>query len=266
MNEGECPMIDGSPSGTELADLIRSSLSSCSRRGSVISFPSLLISSAHGRLQALRSAGAKSADVAAGLFQQLGFRADRTRMNLYGYPGLFRDLAAPPPWAEMVPGDGEGPTPRNGECDGEGPTPRNGECDGEALYQLVSQFSSSELCARYRSHLDEGHGQRGEMSGPSDYAAIMEHQMAHFKDVLGLARCIGADWFQDVAEAVFLYDEFSPYPGAPDLLVWLADSHDGLWFFAEVKAPNDSLRGSQRAWLHANWERIRGRFVQVLLE
>jgi hypothetical protein len=74
---------------------------------------------------------------------------------------------------------------------------------------------------------------------------INDVSIAQFEDILALAQCIGAEAFEDVAEAVFEYDEFPPFPGAPDLLVWLSDPTDGLWFFAEVKAPNDSLRKSQ---------------------
>jgi len=37
------------------------------------------------------------------LFIQNGFSGDRTKMNLEGYPGLFRELFAPPPWIEVEP-------------------------------------------------------------------------------------------------------------------------------------------------------------------
>lgn len=41
-------------------------------------------------------------------FSLKGFGCERTRKNLYGYPGLFRELLGGPPWAEIEQEDCEG--------------------------------------------------------------------------------------------------------------------------------------------------------------
>jgi hypothetical protein len=210
-------------------------------------------------LAELRQGGASAADVAAGFFECFGFRADRTTMNLYGYPGLLRDLTGPPPWVEIEPED----------CDGRADADRLD--DLRPLYRHANDFQISELSRRYKQYLDERLRFLDQIDLHGELLPLVRHtvndvSIAQFEDLLALARCIGAEAFENVAEAVFEYDEFPPFPGAPDLLVWLPDPNDGLWFFAEVKAPNDSLRKSQRDWLRTHWERIRGRFVQVSLE
>jgi hypothetical protein len=210
-------------------------------------------------LAELRQGGASAADVAAGFFECFGFRADRTTMNLYGYPGLLRDLTGPPPWVEIEPED----------CDGRADADRLD--DLRPLYRHANDFQISKLSRRYKQYLDERLQFLDQIDLHGELLPLVRHtvndvSIAQFEDLLALARCIGAEAFENVAEAVFEYDEFPPFPGAPDLLVWLPDPNDGLWFFAEVKAPNDSLRKSQRDWLRTHWERIRGRFVQVSLE
>ena len=89
-----------------------------------------------------------------------------------------------------------------------------------------------------------------------------------FREKLELARCLGIEQFEAIFDSVFEsfdepFDEFIVMPGVPDLFVW--SESDQRWFFPEVKGPRDSLRGSQDAWIRANWETIRGRFALVLL-
>jgi len=38
-------------------------------------------------------------------YNSLGFDGDRTHKNLFGYPGLLRELSNPPPWVEVEPED-----------------------------------------------------------------------------------------------------------------------------------------------------------------
>lgn len=237
-----------------MVDLLERSLSTSTRSSNVISFPSLLISLGEERRTKLATTGANSADVAVGFFEQMGFRAQRTRMNVHGYPGLLRELMAPPPWVEIELND----------CEGAVPPSRARAL--QPLFQIAVDVPHSELLARYRQHLEERGPFMQNLLPSQIHETVTSTSMDMFEGLLGLARCIGGSSFEDVCAAVFAYDEFPLFPGAPDLLVWRPDSNDGLWFFAEVKAPGDTLRESQRDWLKLNWDRIRGRFVLAILE
>jgi len=52
----------------------------------------------------------------------------------------------------------------------------------------------------------------------------------------------------------------------PDLLVWLSAQSSSLWFFSEVKAPEDYLGNTQKGWLHEHWDTMRGHYCLTILE
>src|SRR5437667_11925868 len=93
-------------------------------------------------------------------------------------------------------------------------------------------------------------------------------EAASFRRLVAFAKFFGVETFNAVWQAVFDFDEFTPAPGAPDLLVWLlpkAAGEPGLWFFSEVKGPRDSLRNSQKEWLYQHWEVVSGHYLLTIL-
>ena len=121
----------------------------------------------------------------------------------------------------------------------------------------------------YRKHLEYQHTILEKVGlGLPTFLVMPNLLVESFREKLELARCLGIEQFEAIFHSVFEsfdepFDEFMVMPGVPDLFVW--SESDQLWFFAEVKGPRDSLRGSQDAWIRANWETIRGRFALVLL-
>ncbi len=55
------------------------------------------------------------------------------------------------------------------------------------------------------------------------------------------------------------YPECQVADGAPDLFLWYPDPTYHLWFFAEVKKGEDSLRASQFQWIRRFWKDVCGR-------
>ena len=86
---------------------------------------------------------------------------------------------------------------------------------------------------------------------------------ADFERLLDFADTLGPSSIEAISDAIFEYDEFPPYTGCPDLLVWTKKTERPFWFFAEVKSLNDHLQQTQIDWLRRNWELIQGRFVIV---
>lgn len=193
------------------------------------------------------------ADLAIRYFLRLGLRCDRTKQDLYGYPGLFRALIAPPPWVEVTLEDTEGLVSVEREA------------ELQPLYIQANQTDPQLLVEEYQKYLEYQRttleaGGLGLLT-----SLIMPHlSVEPFREKLELARCVGVEYFETVFNSVLdPCDEFRVMPGVPDLLVW--SESDQLWFFAEVKGPVDSLRASQSAWIRAHWETIKGKFALVLL-
>lgn len=216
-------------------------------------FPSLLIALPQGELDETRGGGTTMADLAIRYFLRLGLCCDRTRQNLNGYPGLFRDLTAPPPWVDVTPEDIEGAVSVEREA------------ELQPLYIQANQTDPQLLVEEYRKHLEyqqmtlEKAG-LGQLTVP----ALIPLSVELFRKKLELARCLGVEQFEAIFDAILdPFDEFRIMQGVPDIFVW--SMSEQLWFFAEVKGPRDSLRGSQGAWIRAYWETIRGNFALVVL-
>lgn len=195
--------------------------------------------------------GITSADSAMAYLSKLGFKSDRTRMNLYGYPGLFRKLNEPPPWIEVTQEDVEGDL-----------TPARQE-ELQPLYLYAAQKSVNHLLSqflKYRADMQNILKATGNVTPlfPDAEGLLVDE----FKENIKLVQCLGENNFQSLYEAVFEYDNLTAASGAPDLFVW--DTNTGIWFFAEVKGPHDYVRKSQLDWVNANWDRIKGRFVLLV--
>lgn len=235
----------------DLRDILKGALAMSSRNQGTCIFPTILAGLPEETLRL--EPGTTMADIAMALLDRSGFKSDRTRMNLHGYPALFRELKDPPPWIEVTPEDVEGPI-----SDGRATELR-------ALYLLANETSLRELLDRYREHIEQSEEQRkvlvklGIPSLPEQVQFLLEK----FEEKLLLTRCLGTDDFEQLYDTVFDFDEFTPAVGAPDLFVWNSDI--GIWFFAEVKGPNDHLRKSQVDWVQEHWESIRGRFVLLVI-
>jgi VRR-NUC domain len=215
-------------------------------------FPSLLIALPRDELDGTQKPGTTMADLAIRYFLRLGLRCDRTREDLHGYPGLFRDLIAPPPWVEVTPDDTKGPVSVERET------------ELRPLYVQANQTDPELLVEKYRGHLKYQRTTLEKVGLLLTPPAITRLSVELFREKLELARFLGIEQFETIFDSVLEpFDEFRVMPGVPDLLVW--SESDQLWFFAEVKGPRDSLRESQGAWIRAHWETIRGRFALVLL-
>src|SRR5208282_5343292 len=70
-----------------------------------------------------------------------GLHAERTRMNMYGYPGIFRELFSPPPWVQVEPED----------CNDEITAERAAEL--APLYEHVAR--RPEVASQFKSYLAE---------------------------------------------------------------------------------------------------------------
>ncbi|UCE60387.1 MAG: VRR-NUC domain-containing protein [Phycisphaerales bacterium] len=200
------------------------------------------------------------AELACSWFEHLGFRADRTRQNLEGYPGLFRELLHPPPWVTVEPEDSQGAI-----------SPKR----AEELRPLYTYADTPEDAIRlYETHRAEERESRRLLAKavtkhatvlpvPGDLPAEAERVLVEdLKGKLQLARTLGISTFERVTEAVFGFDEFTPADGAPDLFVW-DPSGPSTWFFAEVKGPKDRLRKTQYEWITSNWTYIEGHMMLV---
>lgn len=231
---------------SEFVEIIRQTLDTSTQVADVISFPSLLINlpngeSMYGKLPA--------AELAIGYFRDHGFAADRTRMNLDGYPGLLRKLGEPLPWVKVEPDDVSGPVSEVRAFELRSLMERVNSDDASVL--LGERREAEEARKRYASEIL---GRR-----ISEHSSPFAEEM--FAELICLGKSIGCSNFEAVWCAIFDFDEFSIRPGAPDLLVWLLDAEHPLWFFTEVKGPGDSLRKSQKDWISENWSVISGRFI-----
>lgn len=187
------------------------------------------------------------ADMAMEFLRLSGFKAERTRENLFGYPELFRELNKPPPWSGVTLEDVNRPIV-------EGPS---GEL--RALYLHANETPLTELLNRFAEHEEQRAARLG-IELPPQYTRL---GVELFEDKLVLARCLGTEDFEHLYEAVFDCEKLTRAVGAPDLFVW--DPEAGIWFFAEVKGPHDRLQGSHADWVRAHWEPIKGRFVLLVV-
>jgi len=188
-------------------------------------------------------------------YSSLGLDGDRTRKNLFGYPGLLRDLSNPPPWVQVEPED------IDGDLDAE----RARELRSLILHTQSS--SDEELLALFRAELESMNSPLSRFAGlPSISPVAVDNRIECFRELLSLARALSSDGFEAIYNAVFDFDEFEVKSGAPDLLLWLPDKTPPLWFFSEIKAPGDYLGTGQKGWLHDHWETLRGHYCLTVLE
>jgi len=189
-----------------------------------------------------------------------GLQGDRTRMNLAGYPGVFRKLLVPPPWVEVEPED----------CEGE-VTPERAADLLPAYEQLISDPSAA---AKLKRHLSARRNALSRFLPPGSSLALElldELQGKELERLIRLAQILGPETTQQLPEAVFEddpeygFDDMTTSIGAPDLFMWTPSSLAPFWFFAEVKGPSDHLRASQAGWLASHWGMVRGHFVLILV-
>jgi hypothetical protein len=232
----------------DLRGLLRRALMTSGRTQDACVFPTILAEWPKEALE--RKPDTTRADIAMAYLARYGFKSDRTRMNLDGYPGLFRKLNEPPPWVEETPLDVDDPIS----------TAR--EKERRPLYLHANEAPVLGLLVHFREHLKAQDSVVRKLGAglPAEYE---QWALEDFQEKLLLARCLGTEGFERLYEAVFDFDEFTPAAGAPDLFVW--DSEAGIWFFAEVKGPHDHVRRSQADWVRAHWDNIKGRFVLLVV-
>jgi hypothetical protein len=244
--------MDGTPNN--VIELVCRSLAASARAGAVTCVPTLLIERPHGLLSWSSTNVSTSSDLALAYYCSQGFLGDRTRMNLYGYPGLLRDLSNPPPWIEVEMED----------VDGDISAERANEL--RSLVVQAQEHDEEWLVARYRSEQQYKSSVLERFMGRPTASLVTETGADSFRELITLAKVLGVDLFDALYEAVFEFDEFTVAAGAPNLLVWLPRYEPSCWFFSEVKAPGDSLRMSQKGWLHQHWDLVRGHYLITVLE
>lgn len=182
------------------------------------------------------------ADLALSYFQSLGFYGNRTRMNLYGYLGDFRDLVdSPPPWIEA-----QGPGAFYNHVTGK--TQKGWKPFWESCFSY-----SFEKLDGMRLVAERAHKTTREEVGieiPGDVQRLLDlREEFNFKRLYALAHAFGEQKLLQVAEFLtdWFGDLYQALPGTPDLLIWRLKPK--MWFFAEVKGPSDSLRNSQINWI-----------------
>ncbi len=240
-----------------LVPLVRNVLGMSLSCDGASSLPTFLIHSEHSKLS-----GCPAAERAMCYFNVAGFDSDRTKMNLYGYPGLLRELASPPPWlhVEMEGVAGEISSERSAEL--------------RSLFDYIHDTDATLLARRFTEWCQDTQSSsrllflETERSAPSQETTSLLEAEAHksFSRLTNLGEVIARSEFEVIRNAVFDFDEFTLSPGVPDLLVWLPKSSPNCWFFVEVKAHGDYLSHAQKEWLRSNWDFVRGHYVLALLE
>lgn len=225
-----------------IVELICHSLAMSTGAPGVKCIPTLLIDRPD-RLQSWRSTDVgTSADLALAYYHHHGFLAGRTRKDLFGYPAFLRNLSNPPPWIQVQPDQVDRYTDRADDL--------------RPLILHAQEQTVESLVSRYRS-------EHQQYKVPS---VIIEALANSFRNLVGLGKVLGMEFFENICDAVFGFDEFTVAAGAPDLLVWLAREESSCWFFSEVKAPGDYLLPSQKRWLHQHWDLLCGHFLLTVLE
>jgi hypothetical protein len=239
----------------DVVELVRRSLSSCATAGAITSVPTFLIPEPREFKSPSFTDGGIAADVALAYYCSQGLSGDRTRarLSLQGYPGLLRDLSGPPPWVEVQPEDVEGDI-----------SPERA-AELRPLVVFAQEHNEESLVARYRTERGRHASVLDRVVGQTASAAVQELSVDSFRQRVALAKFLGVEVFSVIYEAVFSFDEFTVAEGVPDLFLWLP-GEPSFWFFSEVKASGDSLRASQKRWLHQHWELVRGHYSITALE
>jgi hypothetical protein len=215
-----------SPDWDVVVRQICTALAASSKTGGAKIIPSILISRPTA-LESWKSLGS-SAEWAIAWYRRFGFAADRTRMNLYGYPGILRQLMY-------------------GECDNDD----DDDLETHPLYANLLKEAGIDL----------------PLDPPNVVQAIKELREESERERHALSDALGPDGLDALTHAIFDFDEFPPFaPGTPDILVWLHTPATSCWFLSEVKAPSDSLRESQKDWLAARWGFVCGHYLLTILE
>ena len=244
--------MDGS--SNDFVEVVRRVLSTRTVAGAAKFFPTVLLERPNG-IKSWSSLGTgTSADWALAYYTYQGFMGERTRMNLFGYPGLLRDLSSPPPWVEVEPED----------VDGDVEKERAAEL--RPLVEHAVEYTVDALVSAYRSELDSKAFWMKHNFGQASSPDVLKSSLDSFRELVAFAKVLGLDAYYAIFEAVFSFDEFTIAEGTPDLLIWLPHSDSPCWFFSEVKAPGDSLRQSQKAWLRQHWDLVRGHYLITMLE
>lgn len=235
----------------DLVEMIHHSLAASSAADSLTCLPAFLIQCPYKQADL-----GTAADWALTYYSSIGLYGDRTRMNLWGYPGLLRDLSAPPPWVEVKPEDVDGDISHERAL------------ELRSLIMYAQEHSEEELVARYQASVEHKASVLQPFLGisPDANSIIIDFEADSFRQVISLAKSLGVETFEAIYEAVFDFDEFSVASGTPDIFLWLSGQGQSLWFFSEVKAPGDSLRNSQKAWLHEHWKLVCGHYALTILE
>ncbi|MCK4356556.1 VRR-NUC domain-containing protein [Candidatus Bipolaricaulota bacterium] len=241
-----------------LQELIEQALASSGRYEDAYVFPTFLLYLPPETLALTKQPGTTLADLAMDCLQESGFRCDRVRKNIYGYPALFRELASLPPWTDWTKGaliesdTGTSPEPARTL------TP---------LYLKVTEASIEDLMNRFREYCSAQHRQI-EALGLTLPSELEEFELQEFREKLVLAQRIGPERFEQIYDSVFAFDDFAygdieVAPGTPDLFVWQPDTR--IWFFAEAKGPGDTLRRTQTNWIRTHWDAIGGNFLLLVV-
>jgi hypothetical protein len=235
----------------DLISAIRRSLSESKQQEVATIFPTVLL-----QRPGLRKIKEKepSADQALAYYCLNGFDGNRTRMNTFGYPGLLRDLNSPPPWVEVEPED----------IDEQVSQERLREL--RPLIEYAHDTSEEALVAEWKAVREEHNRMAKLFLNEEPQTPMTAFAEESFRQILILAKALGIENFTPIFEAVFDFDDFTPAAGAPDLLVWLPKIDPALWFFSEVKGPGDSLRVTQKEWLHKHWNVVAGHFLLTILD
>lgn len=245
--------IGGLPDKSELIELVYSTLEASGNAGGIIAVPVLFFPIKKTYWAKINDWAKRSEETALAIFRALGMHADRTTMNLEGYPGLLRELLYPPPWCEYD--------------DVMEPLTEERANKLRSLFIQVKENGIEAVLSTYRDHLVENIAQQEKIIGHSVtefQKNTIDPRVDFFARKLELADCINEEEFDKIMAAVFDFDELEISGGAPDLLVW--DNSHSMWFFAEVKGPGDSIRDSQKNWIRANWQGIKGRMLFISLD
>ena len=248
---GDISEAASQPGPSDFVQLLIQSLQLGRYTEEAIVVPSLLVPS-----DSLQGAGkrVKIEDLVLEWFLKNDLDGDRTRMDLYGYPGLFRKLYQYPPWTEVemeesVSGVSE---ERAHEL--------------QSLYLHCLEYGEK-LLETYREYLDLEEEQIPEAVRFLGKAYIDESKKSKLLDLereISLVRVLGLEAFESLYHAILTdYDEFRTVDGLPDLFLWHPNPTYHLWFFAEVKGPKDRLRESQAAWMRSFCKNIQGRVMIV---
>jgi hypothetical protein len=250
-------------------ELLRRSLHAAGKIDVFTSLPTIVVAPRARNPGWVRHGQWTAADAAIAVFSSIGLRGERTRVGIRGYPELLRELSQPAPWVEVEPEDvaGEVTEQRRYELrpllEWVLNTPEDdllATCE-EMHRKREAWLQHSEL---FTSHpADASPEQSAEVARVAEF--MRKARLDAMRQRIEVGRALGAATFGALFDALFPLDEYSVCAGVPDILVWHPSDPD-LWFLSEVKAPGDTLRPGQKAWLRENWHYLQGHFILTLLE